>query len=384
MTDYIALVKAAAAKRVAEGGEILSNCGIGGYRYNKIPVPVQEVIKASVGKYSLSEYPDARGLPTARRALIEYHQRVLNVDLGESDACLTNGGRNALFKIMETFLRPGDKVFLPLPGYGGQFLAVQAQGAVPIGIPCGPGIDYAAGVRNAISKDGHKPAIIVFDSINNPSGEQVTQDQLEQLADVAADPAIDALLVEDAVYREVTIDGPPALSMQNISRARPHLLTVTSGSKNYGLAGLRIGGILGHIKLIDRIDEHKKVSNYGPCVLAQYAYETAFNECADYIELMRAEMKRRRDFICDEFGKLGWKVSKPSAGIFILTECPQQDALDFCVSAARQAGWVFYPARAFAFGNNVSQFNNQLRIAMMEPRTRMKAGLPSLKAFLGK
>ncbi len=376
----IELVEKRALQRLMQDELIYADCGIGGYHRNQVPVEVRAVIRAGAKRFELSEYPGPKGVPSLCNALVQYNQRTLGIELPGMDACVVFGGRDGLFQAVATFLRSADEAFQFCPGYGGQFLAVRDAGARSI--PVRPGKNLVGNLLSAIQGSSGQGKIIIYDSISNPTGDAVTLDQLEEIADIAERE--NCWILEDGVYREIALDGPPPPSMLQIKRARKRLLVLMSGSKNYGLGGLRIGGLVGPKKLISQEVAQKKQGNYGPCILAQWAYEEALKKCEYYIQEKIAEMRGRRQMIQAGFAKAGWAIPSPSFGIFNWFDTPDgQNAVRFCPKMAAQTGWKVYPGPDFCFDPEVAEQNRtKIRLAMMEPVGQIRKGLPVLADWL--
>ncbi|MEN8233640.1 MAG: histidinol-phosphate transaminase [Actinomycetota bacterium] len=239
---------------------------------------------------------------------------------------VTAGGDDALFRCFLARLGPGrtavstTPTFQMIPVYAGQ---VGAR-LIEIGWRSGP--FPVADV--AVSASGAEVVFVV--SPNNPTGAVITENDLRELSSAAE------LVVLDAAYGEFANEDvtPIALELGNV-------VVIRTLSKAYGLAGLRVGYLLGSPDLV------AEMSRFG----SPYAVSTLSTAIAlerlDRIEDVTAyvsEVRGERSDLADLLDDLGVE-SLPSQGNFVLAEVP--DAAR--VTAACESlgvGIRYFPDRA--------------------------------------
>ena len=99
-----------------------------------------------------------------------------------------------------------------------------------------------------------------------------------------------------------------------------NVMVTRTMSKVHGLAGLRVGSLIGHPEFIDLIDRVRNPFNVNN--LAQRAAIVALDD-EEYLKRVREVNTSGRDDFYDEFEKLGIKFWKSQAN-FVLIE-PQSD-----------------------------------------------------------
>ena len=183
------------------------------------------------GSPERSRYPETAPLQSAWARYLKVPRRALLV---------TAGSGPAIALAAELVLDAGDAAVLLAPSFELYGLAVRRRGARPITVPTGAGRRFPlAGVRRALAVEGVRMCILGLP--DNPTGVAPTPTQLRQLVD--AFPR--TLFVVDEAYGEFT-----GVSALRLARARDNVLVLRTMSKAWGLAGMRVGAVLGPPRLI--------------------------------------------------------------------------------------------------------------------------------------
>jgi histidinol-phosphate aminotransferase len=156
--------------------------------------------------------------------------------LGVSDAelLLTNGVDEAIHLLCQTYLAPGDEALIVVPTYSMYLIYMSAAGAQVISIPAGPEFNFPIdAVRVGITG---RTRLIAIANPNNPTG---TFTSPEQLLEIARSAPSAAILIDEAYFE---FCGTTLLPRR---RECPNVFVTRTFSKAYGLAGLRIGVLIG-------------------------------------------------------------------------------------------------------------------------------------------
>lgn len=213
-----------------------------GQNTNHIPThpAVEEAMIASVRSHEFNAYAPPLGFEALRAAIV--------ADLGTpgAEALVTEGGVSALAMVCRAFCTPGSTFVTTDPTWKWPCLFARQQGAEVIEIPI-----YDAACSYRLTPEALKAAvddrtaIIYLVDPNNPLGIRYSRAEIEAFAAIARDCG--ALLVHDCTYRDFADGHYPALHA-----APAGALVSLSFSKWLGLAGLRIGALVGAPELLDR------------------------------------------------------------------------------------------------------------------------------------
>jgi histidinol-phosphate aminotransferase len=166
-----------------------------------------------------------------RAALAERH--------GVAPECgvVGNGSNELTYTLGLCFIAPGTPVVLPAPMFALFEKVVHLYGGRAVMVPPRADLGFDVDALEAAIR-AERPAYTVLATPNNPTGLALTPADVERLA--AASPG---LLVVDEAYGEFVPETPSATAL--IERF-PNVLVMRTFSKAFGLAGLRVGYLVGH------------------------------------------------------------------------------------------------------------------------------------------
>ena len=155
--------------------------------------------------------------------------------VNQSQMLLTNGVDEAIHLLCQTYLEPGDEALIVVPTYSMYRIYMMAAGARVHTI--GAAKDFRFPADDVLSRITPRTRMIAIANPNNPTGTVVPPEELLRIA--AAAPA-SALLVDEAYFE---FYGQTLMSK---CRELPNLFVARTFSKAYGMAGLRVGVLVGH------------------------------------------------------------------------------------------------------------------------------------------
>lgn len=155
--------------------------------------------------------------------------------LSPDELLLTNGTDEAIHLICETYLEPGDEALVIVPTFAMYEIYAAATGARVVSIPAGR--DFSFPTADVLAAITPKTRFIAVANPNNPTGAFTTLSDLAQIAKTAPDAAF---LVDEAYFEFSGETCAPRW------RELPNLFVSRTFSKAYGMAGLRIGVLMGN------------------------------------------------------------------------------------------------------------------------------------------
>ncbi len=173
----------------------------------------------------LTRYPERAPL---ERRIAEF------LALDPSQVLLTNGVDEAIHLLCSAYLEPGAEAVVPVPTFAMYELSAQAAGATVVRVPAGG--DFAFPADAILAALSPRTRLIAIANPNNPTGAIAATAELVRIAQAEPNAAV---LVDEAYF---DFYGQTALS--EIQRL-PNLFVSRTFSKAYGLAGLRLGALIG-------------------------------------------------------------------------------------------------------------------------------------------
>ena len=204
---------------------------------HRLSEPLQQELGLRLGALALNRYPGSR-VQELRRALLSHAQVPQGFDL-----MLGNGSDELIALLALALDVPGATILAPVPGFVMYAMSAQLQGLRFVGVPLTA--DFALdppAMLQAIAQ--HQPSIIYLAYPNNP-----TANLWDEAAIASIIEAAPGFVVIDEAYQ-------PFAGKSFINRLThyPHVLLMRTMSK-FGLAGVRIGYLIGPTALIAELDK---------------------------------------------------------------------------------------------------------------------------------
>lgn len=229
---------------------------------NEAPIPLDaeelEALRTALGELSLQRYPELSGA-SLRRVLGERWQ------VDPAQILLGNGSAEVLALLATAFGagRHGRRARLlyPDPSFPYYEVIARTHGLQPIAPPLEA--DFSLDEqRFARAIAEHMPALVIFASPNNPTGNSFPRAMLLRLARRA-----DAAFVADEAYADFAEGGAAAVTLIPSIRDTPGLFVTRTLSK-LGFAGLRVGALIGPPDAIAELDKVRLPWNLSATSLA--------------------------------------------------------------------------------------------------------------------
>jgi aspartate/methionine/tyrosine aminotransferase len=182
----------------------------------------------------LISYIDHRGHPGLRTLL----SRETGGKVAADRVLITSGAAQALFIVSTTLLESGDELVVVRPNYGTNLETPRAIGAslriLDLSFESGWKTDPDR-IREAITP---RTKLVSITVPHNPTGARMSASDLQEIIEITGKAG--CRLLVDETYREMSPDGvlPYAAGLA------PHVISVASVSKTFGLPGIRVGWLM--------------------------------------------------------------------------------------------------------------------------------------------
>ena len=288
------------AAAAARAGEPLVDLGRG----NPDVPPPQHVVDALVASARSREarvhgYAPFAGLPELREAIAVRYSRVYGVDLDpEREVAIVAGTKSALTELVLALAERGDTVLLPDPYYPDYPSGIALAGARQAQVRLDPERGYAPRFDEA-SRDGVAAVFLNYPS--NPAAAVVPEGAFEDAVAFAAGTG--AAVIHDFAYGDLVFDDRTPQSFLATDGAREAGVELFSMSKSYGMAGWRLGFVLGNAEIVARLHELQVHVHAGIFEAVQRAGVAALTGPQDTVEERRLVYQRRRDRVLARIGE---------------------------------------------------------------------------------
>ena len=251
---------------------------------HRLPAHLQVELGRRLGALALNRYPDGR-VNDLRRALADYAGMPEGFDI-----MLGNGSDELISLLSLACDVPGGSVLAPVPGFVMYAMSAQLQGLAFIGVPLTADFELdEAAMLAAIAE--HKPSIVYLAYPNNPTANLWDDTVIEKIIIAVGERG--GLVVMDEAYQPFSSKS----YIDRISR-HGHVLLMRTLSK-FGLAGVRLGYMMGPKALIAEIDKVRppyniSVLNYECALFALEHQEVFATQAADLVQQRERVLKALR------------------------------------------------------------------------------------------
>jgi len=206
----------------------------------RLPEALRKALGERLAEVALNRYPAERG--DVLRAELAKHARMPE----GCDIMLGNGSDELISLLTLAADVPGNVVMAPLPGFVMYEMSAKLQGLKFVGVPLTPDFELDGPAMLAAVRE-HRPALLYLAYPNNPTANLWDDDVIDAIIEAAP-----GLVVIDEAYQ-------PFAARDSLERLRrhEHVLLMRTMSK-FGLAGVRIGYLMGRKPLVAEIDEYAR------------------------------------------------------------------------------------------------------------------------------
>ena len=164
--------------------------------------------------------------------------------VGPENIFLSNGSDEAIRYIFDAYLDRGQEIIVPVPTFAMIPIYARLRQARIKEILYNRDLSFP--VRRVLSAVTAGTRIIVLVNPNNPTGTEISERDVEQIVRKAPD----SLVVIDEAYHQYL--GHTAIDLVG---KYPNVLVIQTLSKAYGLAGLRVGCVVGQTGAISALSK---------------------------------------------------------------------------------------------------------------------------------
>ena len=246
---------------------------------------IMDSMMSSIKKRDYNKYPPPEGFPELKKLILE--------DLGLQNGfeiLITAGGTESLYLCTNDILAPTDNTITCDPGY---LIIDNFASRFGDHVKSIPIYNEACGYKLTPqlvreNMDDNTKLISLVDPLN-PLGTSYTKEELKDFADLANDN--DIYLLHDITYRDF------ARNHQLMAKYAPeHTVTVYSFSKIYGMAGMRIGSVIGVPEIIKSI-KTIVINDLGTNVVSQRGAIAAIKSKKEWLTRIKTITRSNQDII---------------------------------------------------------------------------------------
>ena len=302
-----------------------------------------EVLRAAIEAIEAghNQYAPLPGVPALRDAILAHQHR--RYGLEHEDVQVTFGATEAITAALLGLCDPGDEVLALDPFYDSYRAGAALAGARLVGVPLRPP-EWRVGELPVTERT----RVLLLNTPHNPTGRVLDRAELEAIAAVCVEH--DLVAISDEVYEHLVFDGEH-VPLATLPGMAERTLTVSSIGKTFSVTGWKTGWACGPAELVAAVRGAKQFMTFAGGTPFQHAAASALTIAEEHGAQLAAELKGKRDRLCDGLERAGAEVLRPAGTYFVNADVRPlgyEDGVAFCRELPERAGVVAIPTSVFS------------------------------------
>ena len=349
LPPYVFSIVDALKIEARRGGEDIIDLGMGNPDV-PTPKPIIDKLVEAVANPRNHKYSASKGIYKLRLAITDWYKRRYNVDLDpDTEAIATIGAKEGIAHMALSTIGSGDLVLVPTPAYPIHPYSVIIAGGDLLTVPLREESDFFQDLISAVKQTWPKPKMLILSFPHNPTTTVVDLEFFQKIVDFAKENKL--FIIHDLAYADLVFDGYQAPSFLQVPGAKEVGVEFFSLSKSYSMPGWRVGFCVGNSHLIGALTRLKSYYDYGIFQPIQIASIIALNELQESVNEIVDIYHKRRDTLIEGLKRVGWKIEKPKATMFVWAKIPDEfskmGSLEFSKLMLKEAKVAISPGIGF-------------------------------------
>jgi LL-diaminopimelate aminotransferase len=337
------------------------------------PAEVLDRLKESLSQPQNHGYQPNAGSSVLRNAVASWYNRFFDAEVNpDGEMVLLQGSRQGILQLSQALLKPGDEVLVPDPGYPSYSFAARMMGGKPVPYNLKVKNGFLPDLENLQNLNLSKVKIMWVNYPHMPTGAKALPDTFEQLVMFARKNNI--LIVNDNAYAFVRNNSPE--SILSVAGAKDVALELNSLSKNYNLAGWRLGFLAGNADTLSHLSQLKSHLDSGIALPLQHAAAAALDLGYKWFAPLNNAYNARAKSAHRLAHDMGCLPAGGETGMFLWVKMPEMGmtSADFAHMLLHDTGILLAPGSLF--GRNGE---GHLRISLCAPEEQFEIAMENLK-----
>jgi len=257
--------------------------------------------KKAINKAIITGYPDSSSYNLRLQLASKLNVKPENLLAG-------NGSTELIRLVATAFINPGDNVIVLRPSYGEYETAASIADAKIQYISALKNKDLRFPVENIINGiNKYNPKLLFMGNPNNPTGQYFKLNEIKRILTANKN----SLTVLDEAYIAFTPDAWESVNLLSYD----NLIIIRSMTKDYSLAGLRLGYAIGNSRLIAELEKLLP-----PWNVSSVAQAAGIHVLKDDAFLIRSNnnINKARQYLLDALSAAGYKTVPSQTSFFMI------------------------------------------------------------------
>ncbi|MCF7847429.1 MAG: aminotransferase class I/II-fold pyridoxal phosphate-dependent enzyme [Kiritimatiellales bacterium] len=326
-----------------------------------------------------TSYTSNMGLLALRRGIARYVEKKTGIAYNPEDEILiTVGVSEALDLAVRALMEPGDEVLYHEPCYVSYNPLIIFARGTPVAVETKMENGFRLTRAELEEKVTPQTRILMLNYPNNPTGATLARADVEEIAAFAI--AHDLIVITDEIYDDLTYDRDH-FSIVSLPGMKERTIYLHGFSKAWAMTGFRMGYACAPPELIEAMMKIHQYTMLCAPILSQEASIEALRYAERDIAEMKAEYKRRRNFIHASFQEMGLPCLRPEGAFYAFADVSRYGltSKEFALKLLDEQNVAVVPGTAFgACGEGF------IRCSYATALDEIKEAMPRIARFIEK
>jgi aspartate/methionine/tyrosine aminotransferase len=264
-----------------------------------------------------NQYAPTNGLPELTAAIAHRWRGRTGMEVDPAAmVTVTAGCTEAIAAAMLGILNPGDEVVVFEPFYDSYRACIAMAGATPRFVVLRwPAFSFdPADLTRAITP---RTRAILVNTPHNPTGKVFSRAELGLIAELCVHH--DLIAITDEVYEDLAYDADH-VSLATLPGMAERTVTLSSIGKTFSVTGWKIGWAVAPAPLTKAVRAAHQFLTFAVNPALQAGAAAALGAPESFYIEARARFVAARDMLADRLEMLGFAVSRPAGGYFVMAD----------------------------------------------------------------
>lgn len=305
-----------------------------------------------------------------REAICRHYFEKYGVRFEPDQVILTSGTSPALFMLFAALLEPGDEIIISNPHYPCYPNLANFLGVKPVFVNVQEEDGFQFRPEEVKSKIGPRSKAILINSPSNPTGNLLSADRMEKIADLGP------YVISDEIYHGLTYEAKEHSILEFTKKA----FVLNGFSKAYAMTGWRLGYIISPPDFVRPMQKIQQNFFISAGTISQWAGLAALKRAGPDVERMRSVYNQRRKYMIRRLRELGFGLRvEPSGAFYMLVNARHlsNNSYGLAFEILEKVGVGVSPG--IDFGKNAEGY---LRFSYANSLENIRSGLDRLEGYL--
>lgn len=282
------------------------------------PTP-QNVKTAAINaiEQNFTKYTINSGTIELREAIASKLKKENNLEYSPSEIIVSNGAKQSVFNAIQSVVNDDDEVIFSAPYWVSYPEMVSLAHGMNIIIPTNEKEGFKIKPEKLKEAISSRTKLLILCNPSNPTGALYSRSELEKIAEIVEQENF--YVIADEIYEKMVYDSNEFVSFASLNeKIKSKTIVVNGLSKSYAMTGWRLGYAAGPQHIIKSMNKIQSHSTSNASSISQAAAVEALLGPQSFIEEMKNDYQKRRDFFCSKINSIdGISCFKPQGAFYL-------------------------------------------------------------------